>query len=250
MCIRDRSLAAAVEKLPQLKNLLSNSQSAILCRIFKDIDVLSDVFELIDRAIVEEPPFSIREGGMIKPGFHQELDLLKGDMSDGKGIIAQIEAKERERTGIPKLKIGYNRVFGYYIEISNSYRSQAPAEYIRKQTLTNCERYITPELKELEGRILGAHDKSVWLEGQIFEEVRKQVADQLERIQRTATAIANLDVLLSFAQVSVDNSYVCPQINLSGKILLKESRHPVVEVLLDGAPFEMCIRDSFNPIKT
>lgn len=133
---------------------------------------------------MEEPPFSIREGGMIKPGYNEELDLLKGDMSDGRGIIAQIEAQEREKTGIPKLKVGYNRVFGYYIEISNGYKDQAPSEYIRKQTLTNCERFITPELKELEGRILGAHDKAVQLEYQLFDEVRKQVAAQLTRVQK------------------------------------------------------------------
>ena len=174
---------------------------------------------------------------MIKPGYSEELDSLKGDMTDGKGLIAQIEAKERERTGIPKLKIGYNRVFGYYIEITNAYKNQAPEEYIRKQTLTNCERYITPELKELEGRILGAHDKSIQLETQLFDDVRKQIAGQLQRIQDTAGALANLDVLCSFARVSVDNHYTRPIVNLNGKILLKESRHPVVEVLLDGAPF-------------
>ena len=158
-------------------------------------------------------------------------------MTNGKTYIAQIEAKERERTGIPKLKVGYNRVFGYYIEVSNSYKNQVPEEYIRKQTLTNCERFITPELKELEGRILGAHDKSIQLETQLFDEVRKTVAGHLARVQQTAVAIANLDVLLSFAVVSAANHYVRPDVNLSGKIILKESRHPVVERLLNGAPF-------------
>ncbi len=231
-----RSLSSAITRLPKLKELLKAVKANLLTGIYEDIDVLDDVWQLIDNAIVEDPPFSIREGGMIKPGYHEELDLLKGDMTDGRGIIAQIEAQEREKTGIPKLKVGYNRVFGYYIEISNGYKDQAPPEYIRKQTLTNCERFITPELKELEGKILGAHDKSVQLEYQLFDEARTQVAAQLGRVQKTAHAIAQLDVLTSFAQVSVDQNYIRPIVNLDGKIILKESRHPVVEVLLD-APF-------------
>lgn len=178
----------------------------------------------------------MREGGIIKPGFSEELDVLKGDMKDGRGVIAKIEAKERERTGIPKLKVGYNRVFGYYIEIANAYKDKAPPEYTRKQTLTNCERFVTPELKELESRILGAHDKSVQLEYDLFTSVRKKAAEQMERVQKTAKAVAQLDVLLSFAQVSVDRNYTRPDVDLSGKIILKESRHPVVEALSDG-PF-------------
>ncbi len=231
-----RSLSSAIMRLPALKTLLKDVKSNLLAEIEQHIDVLEDVCQMIDRAIVEEPPFSIREGGMILPGYSEELDLLKGDMSDGRGIIAQIEAQEREKTGIPKLKVGYNRVFGYYIEISNSYKDQAPPEYIRKQTLTNCERFITPELKELEGKILGAHEKSVQLEFQLFDAVRSNVAAQLTRVQATANAIARLDVLTSFAQVSAEHHYVRPIVNLDGKIILKESRHPVVEVLLD-APF-------------
>ena len=232
-----RALCGALSRLPQLKNLLGTLKSGLLTDIDRRIDVLEDVQTLIDRAIVEDPPFSIREGGLIRPGYNAELDTLKDDMTNGKDYLAQIEAQERERTGIPKLKIGYNRVFGYYIEISNSYRDKAPAQYIRKQTLTNCERFITPELKELEGRILGAHDRSIGLETRLFEQVRGDVAAQLERVQRTAAAVAELDVLNSFAQVSVDNGYSRPVVDLSGKIILKESRHPVVEILLDGAPF-------------
>lgn len=231
-----RSLAAATTRLPALKEILKDVKSNLLNGIYQHIDILEDVFQLIDRAIVEEPPFTVREGGLILPGYSEELDLLKGDMSDGRGIVAQIEAQERERTGIPKLKVGYNRVFGYYIEISNGYKNQAPEEYIRKQTLTNCERFITPQLKELEGKILGAHDKSVQLEYQLFDAVRKEVAAQLNRVQQTAQAVAQLDVLCSFAQVSANRSYVRPIINLDGKITLKESRHPVVEALLD-TPF-------------
>jgi len=231
-----RSLSSAIVRLPALKTLLKGVKSNLLTSLYDDIDVLEDVFQLIEQSIIEEPPFTLREGGMILPGYNAELDLLKGDMSDGRGIIAQIEAQERERTGISKLKVGYNRVFGYYIEISNGYKDQAPSEYIRKQTLTNCERYITPELKELEGKILGAHDKSVQLEYQLFDAVRKDVAAQLVRVQKTAQAVAQLDVLTSFAQVSANQTYIRPIVNLDGKIILKDSRHPVVEKLLD-APF-------------
>ncbi|MFU0833731.1 MAG: DNA mismatch repair protein MutS [Oscillospiraceae bacterium] len=226
-----KTLSSACGVLPALKALLKDSRSEMLRTIWGEIDELKDVHDLIERAIVDEPPFSVREGGIIRPGFSEELDQLKGDMSDGRGVIAKIEAQERERTGIPKLKVGYNRVFGYYIEISNAYKDQAPPEYIRKQTLTNCERFITPQLKELEGRILGAHDKSVQLEYQLFEDVRKQVAAQMSRVQKTAAAIARLDVLLSFAQVSADRKYVRPVVNLNGKIILKEGRHPVVEAI-------------------
>ena len=231
-----RSLESTARRLPPLRSAIKGVQSQLLCSILENIDPLSDIADLVDRAIVEEPPFSLREGGIIRSGFSEELDLLKGDMSSGRGILADIEAKERERTGIPKLKVGYNRVFGYYIEVSNAYKEQVPPEYIRKQTLTNCERFITPELKDLEGRILGAHDKSVQLEHSLFEQVRKEIAGQMERVQHTAVAIAQLDVLLSFAQVSVDNQYTRPIVDMSGKLELRESRHPVVEALLN-APF-------------
>lgn len=232
-----RSLCAALSRLPGLHRLLDGVKSALLREIRGKIDPLDDVTALIDGAIVDEPPFSIREGGMIRPGYNAELDEFRTDMNGGKEFIAQLEAREREKTGIPKLKVGYNRVFGYFIEVSNSYREKVPDEYIRKQTLTNCERFITPDLKQLEGRILGAHEKSVQLETRLFEQVREKAAAQLERVQKTAQAVAQLDVLASFALVSVANGYQRPQVNLGGKILLKESRHPVVEQLLDGAPF-------------
>lgn len=232
-----RSLCCALVRLPELKQLLSAVKSQLLTAIAQQIDPLEDICRLIDDSIVEEPPFSVREGGIIKPGYNEEIDTLRGDMDDGKGFIARIEAQEREKTGIPKLKVGYNRVFGYYIEVTNSYRDMVPAEYIRKQTLTNCERYITQELKELEGRILGAKDRSIQLEYQLFDAVRKQVAGELARVQQTAHAIAQLDVLCSFAESAVRYQYTRPEVNLSGKILLKESRHPVVETLLEGAPF-------------
>ena len=232
-----RSLYTAATHLPMVTSILSEVHAPLLRELTSQIDLLEDVKELIGSAIVEDPPFTIREGGIIRTGYHEELDRLKSDMNNGKSLIAQIEAAERERTGIPKLKVGYNRVFGYYIEVTNSYKEQVPEEYIRKQTLTNCERYITPELKELENRILGAHDKSIQLETQLFDEVRRTVAAQLDRVQRTAEALAQLDVLNAFAQVSVKQRYTRPLMNMSGKIILKESRHPVVEALLDGAPF-------------
>lgn len=228
-----RSLESTARRLPPLRRLLQEAKAELLCQTREEIDPLEDLAQLIDRAIVEDPPFSLREGGLIQSGYSEELDALKGDVSGGRGTLAQIESRERARSGIPKLKVGYNRVFGYYIEVPNAYRGQAPADYVRKQTLTNCERYITPELKELEGRILGAHDKSVQLEYRLFEQVRAQVCAQMERVQRTAQAVARLDVLLSFAQVSADRHYTRPVVDLSGKVALRASRHPVVEALLE-----------------
>ncbi|EKC74142.1 DNA mismatch repair protein MutS domain protein [human gut metagenome] len=187
--------------------------------IYKSIDKLEDIHSLIDSAIVEEPPFTVREGGMIKRGYNEELDSVTGDMNDSKGILARIEAEQRDITGIPKLKVGYNRVFGYYIEVSNSYKSMVPETYIRKQTLTNCERYITQDLKDVEGRILGAKDRSVALEYNLFDDVRKTVSDNLERIQKTAKAIANLDIvhqllehLLPAGELYIDKSVCVVQI--------------------------------------
>ena len=232
-----RSLQGTISKFPALKQTLSRAKSSLLCDINHDLDGLEDIASLIDRAIAEDPPFSIREGGIIREGFHKELDQIKSDMTGGKSLIAEVEARERVRTGIQKLRIGYNRVFGYYIEILNTYKDLVPPDYIRKQTLTNAERYITQELKDLENRILGAHDKSILLETQLFHEVRTQVAGQLERIQRTAGAVAELDVIASLAQVSKNNDYVRPQVNDSGRILLRDSRHPVVEALNKSVPF-------------
>lgn len=232
-----RSLCSAISSLPQLSKLISGCKSSYMRKIYKDIDKLEDIFTFIDSAIVEEPPFSVREGGMIKRGYNDELDLVTGDMNNSKGILAQLEAQQREATSIPKLKVGYNRVFGYYIEVSNSYKSLVPDTYIRKQTLTNCERYITQELKDIEGRILGAKDRSVSLEYSLFDNVRKTVADNLERIQRTAKAVAHLDVITSLANIASDNRYVRPNVNLSSAIRISDSRHPVVEALLKDAPF-------------
>lgn len=232
-----RSLCTAVRRLPELKRLLESAHSTLLQNLNAQIDGLEDVAGLVEASIVEEPPFTIREGGIIREGYNAELDEIKHDMNGGKELIAAVEAREKERTGIPKLKTGYNRVFGYYIEVSNSYKNQVPEDYIRKQTLTGGERYITQELKELENRILGAHDKSIAVESRLFEEVRRRIAEQLPRVQASAKAVAALDVLASFAAVSVKNDYTRPVINLSGKLYLKDSRHPVVEALLQDAPF-------------
>ncbi len=232
-----KALQNTLKRLPEIKAEVSENASALLKDIEKNIDLLSDVEDLIDKAIVDEPPFTLREGGMIKQGYHTEIDSLHEIMADGSGVLAQIEAEEREKTGIPKLKVGYNRVFGYYIEVTNLYKELVPENYIRKQTLTNGERFITQELKELEGKIIGAKDRAIALEYEVFCTVRQQVGNEVDRLHSTAKALAALDVLASFAEVAVNNNYVCPQINTNGVIDIKDGRHPVVETLLNGAPF-------------
>lgn len=232
-----KTLQQTIEKLPYIKEKLADSAASLLKDIENSIDLLSDVKELIDSAIVDEPPFSVREGGMIKKGFNADIDEFKSIMEDGAGVLASIETEQREITGIPKLKVGYNRVFGYYIEVTNSYKDLVPETYIRKQTLANCERYITQELKELEGKVLGAKDREIALEYEVLCDVRNRVSNEVARLQKTAKALAVLDVLLSLAEVAVTNNYTCPQINTDGVIDIKDGRHPVVEALLDGAPF-------------
>ena len=232
-----RSLAATVRMLPEIKNVLSSFGSALLGDIQNDIDLLEDVLSLIENSICEDPPFTVREGGMIKDGFNAELDSLRDIVVNGKGYIAKVQTDEQERTGIKKLKIGYNRVFGYYIEVPNSFKELVPEEYIRKQTLANCERYITSELKDLESKVLGAQERIVKLEYEIFTVIRKKVADEFFRIQKTASALASLDVLCSFATVSVKNNYVCPIITEKPIISIKDGRHPVVEKMLKDSPF-------------
>lgn len=232
-----KSLQYTIEKLPDIKSILSGVSTALLKEIHNGIDLLDDVRSLIDRAIADEPPFSVREGGLIKTGYNEEIDSLKEIMNDGAGIIASIENEQRKLTGIPKLKVGYNRVFGYYIEVSNSYKEMVPETYIRKQTLTNCERFITQELKELEGKIVGAKERSIALEYEVFSSVRNLVADEIQRLQTTAKSLAALDVLASLAQTAVNNNYTCPVISNNGVIEIKDGRHPVVEALLSDAPF-------------
>lgn len=232
-----RSLCYAFSRFPAIKETLKDVKSQLLREINENIDSLEDIENLLDSAIVEEPPISVKEGSIIKHGYDKEIDLLRGDMTSGKDVMAELELKEKAKTGIPKLKIGYNRVFGYFIEVTNSFKDKVPADYIRKQTLSNCERYITTELKEIEGRVLGAKDRSMQLEYELFCKIREQVAKHLNRVQKTAKAIAKLDVLLSFATTSYENRFVRPVVNSSDKIVLKDSRHPVVEALMHESMF-------------
>ena len=232
-----RSMCSAMQRLPAVKKIAENAQSMILKNMYSDLYDLGDICKLIDDAIVEEPPQTLKEGGIIKEGFNKELDEIRYDMNHSSSILASIETRERENTGIPKLKIGYNRVFGYYIEVSNSYKDRVPEGYIRKQTLTNGERFITQELKELEQRILGAKDRSCDLEYAIFDSIRMTVAKSLERINKTANAIATLDVIASLAQAAFENNYCCPTLAADGVIKLTESRHPVVERISNETRF-------------
>ncbi len=232
-----RSLLATIRLLPDIKNCLADCKSALLSEVYENIDLLEDIAELIDTAIDEEPPFTVREGGMIRDGFNEELDSLRDIVTNGKGYIAAVQQTEQEKTGIKKLKIGYNRVFGYYIEIPNSFKELVPEEYIRKQTLANCERYITSELKDLESKVLGAQERIVKLEYEIFVQVRNRVADELYRIQKTARAVATIDALCSFANVALKNNYTCPVMTDSHEIIIKDGRHPVVEKMVKDTLF-------------
>ena len=232
-----RSLCSTILSIRKIKDQIKYVKSDLLKEVYKLIDNLEDLEKTIDDAIVEDPPFSVKEGGIIKKGFNEEIDYLNNIMKNGKGYIASIEAREREKTKIPKLKVGYNKVFGYYIEVTNSFKDKVPESYIRKQTLSNCERYITQELKDLEGKILGAKEKVIQLEYEVFDDIRKKVANELIRIENTSKAISILDVLCSFSEVSTKNKYSRPDINLEGKIIIKDGRHPVVEKLLNGAQF-------------
>ena len=232
-----RALCSALKRLPDIKKSVNTARSSMLSEACDKIDLLEDVVELIDKTITDEPPFSVREGGMIREGCSTELDELRSDMKGGADLMARIEAEERAKTGIPKLKIGYNRVFGYYIEVSNSYKNLVPPEYIRKQTLTGGERYITEELKNLERRILGAKDRANELEYALFEKIRNAAAQAVDRISASASAVALLDVLASFSQAAFDNNYCCPVLNSSGKIHITDGRHPVVERIVTDNRF-------------
>ena len=225
------ALSATAGKLPEIKRLLSGFSSKLLINENSKISTLEDIANLIDNSIVDEPPVNIKDGGVIKDGFNEKLDELRDIIHGGKSIIENIAERERERTGIKTLKIGYNRVFGYYIEVTKSNISLVPESYIRKQTLTNCERYITEELKDAENTILSANDKVISLEQDIFVEVREYIAKQLVIVQETASALALIDVLSSFASVAIANNYSKPEIAIDGVIDIKKGRHPVVELM-------------------
>ena len=229
-------LAATATRFPYIKSLLSGAQSRMLKSIYNDIDILDDIRELIDSAIDDKAPITVKEGKIIKEGYNEEVDTLRNDMNGGTDYIADIEARERERTGIKNLRVRYNKVFGYYIEVTNSFLDKVPEDYIRKQTLTNCERFITDELKDLEHRVLTAKDRIVRLEYEIFDAIRNRVAESAERFRKTANAIARLDALCSFAETAVNNNYCRPLINNSGAINIKAGRHPVVEQII-STPF-------------
>ena len=231
------SLRSAIEKLPAIREQLAAFSDRRLTELAAELDTLEDIGGAIAAAICDEPPFSVREGGFIRDGFHQEVDHLRHILKGGKGVITEIEAREKERTGIRTLKIGYNKVFGYYIEVSNSFKDQVPDTYIRKQTLVNGERYITQELKDLEQEILTASDRVVALEYELFTQLRQQVSAQASRIQRTAAAVAEVDALASFAAVAVRNNYCRPDVDESGIIEIREGRHPVVERVLKDSLF-------------
>lgn len=231
------SLKNSAGQLPEIKKILSDTKSDLLRELFENLDVLEDIYELIDKTIVDEPPISVKEGGLIKLGFDEEVDKLKTATTDGKNWIIGLEAEEREKTGIKNLKVGFNKVFGYYIEVSKSNVSLVPDRYIRKQTLTNGERYITEELKNLENQILGAEEKVVNLEYNIFVEVRDKIEAQVERLQKSAEIVAMLDALCSFSTVAEDQNYVRPEVDNSGVIDIKEGRHPVIEKILPSGSF-------------
>ncbi len=223
------ALKMTLLKLPSLEYALSGVKSPMLSQMRENFDLLEDVCDLLNRAVDDDSPAILRDGGVIKTGFSEEIDKLRIAMRDGKKWLASLESEEREATGISKLKVGYNKVFGYYIEVTKSNIKDVPDYYIRKQTLANCERYITPKLKEIENAILGASEKIISLESYVFEQVRKSVADEIERLKRAADVIAKTDALLSLAQTACKNNYTMPEISENGKIEITEGRHPVVE---------------------
>ncbi len=230
-------LARGLRALPLVKAQLASAESPLLRKLEQAIDPLSDCAHLIEATIVDDPPLTVREGKIIRPGADPDADRLRDIMEGGSGTIAAIETSEREKTGIRTLKVSFNRVFGYYIEVSKSFADQVPAHYIRKQTLANCERYITPELKELEDQVLTAKDRLTALEYQIFSNLRQHLAHQAARVQGSAAAVAAADVLCSLATVAVQRGYCRPEITLDGTLSITDGRHPVVEVMLKDSLF-------------
>lgn len=227
----------SIHMLPPIKTLMSDFQSPLLKRLYEQLDTLDELYELIECSIAKEPPLTLHDGGILKEGYNEEVDRLRKAKTDGKSWLADLEAKEREKTGIKNLKIKYNKVFGYYLEVTNSFKDLVPDYFTRKQTLANAERFITPELKELEDVILGAEDKLIVLEYELFREVRQKVADEVVRIQKTAKAVAQIDVFASLATVAEQNNYCRPKLNEKGLIDIKDGRHPVVERMIQNEMF-------------
>ena len=231
------ALESSLSMLPHIRFLCSNFTSGLFREFYERLDTLEDIYELIHNAIVEEPPVSVREGGIFRNGFHEEIDRLRNAKTEGKTWLAELEAKERENTGIKNLRIKFNKVSGYYLEVTKSFISQVPDTWTRKQTLTNAERYTTPELKEMEDVILGAEDRLYSLEYTVFCELRDKISGQMERIQNTASVIADIDMLASLAYVAEHNHYVRPSLNHKGEIRIKEGRHPVIEQITEHGMF-------------
>lgn len=231
------ALRTSMEMLPAMKLLLMDMQTKELHNIYENLDTLEELCQLIGNAIEEEPPITVKEGGIICNGFNEEIDTLRKAKTEGKDWLAQLEIREREKTGIKNLKIKFNKVFGYYLEVTNSYKDLVPEEWTRKQTLSNAERYTTGELKELEDTILGAEDKLFALEYEVFTQIREEIASNIKRIQTTARAVAKIDVYTSLALVAERNNYIRPSINETGIISIKEGKHPVVEQMLPNHAF-------------
>ena len=232
-----KAIGESIKHLPEIKALISTFSSTSLKSITRELDTLDDIFELLNNAIDDNPPLTIREGGMIKPGFNADVDYYRSIKDGGKDIMASIEQREKDATGIKTLKVAYNKVFGYYIEVSKSFVDQVPDRFVRKQTLTNCERYITQELKEMENTIFSADEKLVTLEYEIFDSLRAFIADNRERIRKSASLIAEIDVYRSLAEVASKNNYTCPEVDLSTDIIIKDGRHPVVEKFVKDSYF-------------
>ena len=231
------SLRNSLSNLPELKQILSMASSPLLKKLYERLDELKDIYSLIEKAIVDEPPISVKEGGIIKRGYNELIDEYRSASTEGKNWIIALEAKEKEKTGIKNLKVGYTKVFGYYIEITRSFLNMVPEDYIRKQTLTGAERFITEELKAIEDKILGSEEKVVALEYEEFTKIRTEIARNIERLQNSASSIANVDVLLSLAIVAENNNYVCPVVNDGDVLDIKGGRHPVVEKMVDSGIF-------------
>jgi DNA mismatch repair protein MutS len=228
---------SSLSMLPPIKYLLSTANGVLLKKLHMDLDPLEDICSLIEESIVEEPPIAVKDGGIIKDGYHEEVDRLRKAKTEGKNWLAELESKEKEKTGIKNLKIKFNKVFGYYLEVTNSYQNLVPSDWIRKQTLANAERYTTSELKELEDVILGAEDKLYTLEYSLFSDIRDKIGEEVSRIQQTAKAIANIDVFTSLALVAERNNFVRPSMNETGVVDIKDGRHPVVEKMISNDMF-------------
>ncbi len=231
------TLKNSLFKLPEVKKSLEQCSSKLLKELYENLDELQDVYKLIDISIVDDPPMTVKEGGIIKLGYDEEIDKLKTAQTEGKNWLIQLEADEKEKTGIKNLKIGFNKVFGYFLEVTKSNLNQVPERYIRKQTLTNAERYITEELKNLENQILGSEEKVVVLEYNAFTEIREEISKNIVRLQKTSEMVSTLDVLTSFATVAEDMNYCMPDVNSLGKIEIKNGRHPVIEKILGVGTF-------------